>query len=67
VKQLAQFVRGCPRADGVAEILLPGDPERREKARRLQAGIPLDDGTWKQLVGVAQRLKVSVPGPDATN
>jgi len=61
INQLAEFVRGCPRAEGVAEIMLPGDPERREKTQRLQAGIPLDEGTWSQLVGVAQRLEVSLP------
>jgi uncharacterized oxidoreductase len=61
VRQLAEAVRTCPRADGVAEIMLPGDPERRERARRRQAGIPLDDGTWGQLLEVAQRLNVSVP------
>src|SRR5207247_1828817 len=34
VSELAQSVRTCPRAEGIKEILLPGDPERREKARR---------------------------------
>jgi hydroxycarboxylate dehydrogenase B len=61
IHQLAESVRACPRAEGVAEITLPGDPERREKARRLKSGIPLDDGTWGQLVGVADRLKIRVP------
>jgi LDH2 family malate/lactate/ureidoglycolate dehydrogenase len=61
VHAVAESVRTCPRAEGVSEILLPGDPERREKARRLESGIPLDDGTWNQLAGVAGRLKVKVP------
>jgi len=61
VHALAESVRTCPRAEGISEILLPGDPEQREKARRLETGIPLDDGTWKQLVEVAGRLKVNVP------
>jgi uncharacterized oxidoreductase len=59
--RLAEAVRGCPRAEGVVEILLPGEPERREKARRLVAGIPLDDGTWRQLVEIAERCRVKVP------
>jgi uncharacterized oxidoreductase len=62
VTDLAAAVRSCPRVEGVQEILLPGDPERREKARRSAAGITLDDGTWGQLVAVAARLKVAVPG-----
>jgi uncharacterized oxidoreductase len=61
VDSLAAAVRTCPRAEGVQEIQLPGDPERKEKARRRANGIPLDDGTWGQLGAVAERLKVAVP------
>jgi uncharacterized oxidoreductase len=61
VGDLAANVRNCPRAEGVAEIMLPGDPERKEKARRSVAGLTLDDGTWKQLSETAQKLKVEVP------
>lgn len=58
---LSQFIRTCPRAEGIAEIMLPGDPERKEKARRQQAGIPLDDGTWGQLTKIAASLNVAIP------
>jgi uncharacterized oxidoreductase len=61
VTALTENVRNCPRADGVAEILLPGDPERRSKAQRLKTGIPLDDGTWGQLLKLAEKLNVTVP------
>jgi len=61
VSDLAESIRGCPRAEGVQEILLPGDPERREKARRTAAGITLDDGTWGQLTALATRLNVAAP------
>lgn len=61
VGDLATAVRDCPRAAGCNEIMVPGDPERREKARRLAQGIPLDDGTWKQLADLAAELKVPVP------
>jgi hydroxycarboxylate dehydrogenase B len=61
VRQLASYVRTCPRAEGVDEILLPGDPERREKSRRLRDGIPLDEGTWGQLFKMAEHLQVTVP------
>jgi uncharacterized oxidoreductase len=62
VTGLAESVRSCPRVEGVAEIVLPGDPERREKARRLAAGVYLDDGTWGQLVNLAGPMGVSPPG-----
>jgi uncharacterized oxidoreductase len=61
VNDLNRAIRDCPRAEGVQEIQLPGDPERKERARRRANGIPLDDGTWKQLTTTAERLKVGVP------
>ena len=61
VSGLADNVRSCPRAEGVDEILLPGDPERRSKADRLKTGITVDDGTWDQLGNLAAKLKVQLP------
>lgn len=61
VTGLAGNVRNCPKAEGVQEILLPGDPERRMKEQRLQAGITIDDGTWGQLTNLAEKLSVQVP------
>lgn len=61
VSGLAENIRACPRVEGVQEIILPGDPERREKQKRSQTGLTLDDGTWGQLVELAGQLKVKVP------
>jgi hydroxycarboxylate dehydrogenase B len=61
VTLLSEAVRNCPRAPGVAEITLPGDPERREKKKRQASGITLDEATWKQLVEAAERLHVKPP------
>jgi uncharacterized oxidoreductase len=61
VSGLAEAVRGCPRAEGVQEVLLPGDPERKQRRQRQAAGIPLDDGTWGQLAALAGKLGVAVP------
>jgi uncharacterized oxidoreductase len=58
---LAAFVRGTPRAEGVQAITLPGDPERQSKARRQVEGIPISDGTWGLLANLAAELKVPVP------
>jgi uncharacterized oxidoreductase len=60
VVQLCRFVRDCPRIDGVDEIQLPGDPERRVLAERSLSGIPLDDGNWRQLTALAESLGVNV-------
>jgi uncharacterized oxidoreductase len=61
VTQLVDFIRGCPRVENVAEITLPGDPERRTMAQRLQDGIPFDDGNWRELADLAGKLNVPVP------
>ena len=61
VTGLADNVRTCPRVEGCAEVLVPGDPERRARTRRSVEGITLDDGTWGQLAELAGRLKVALP------
>lgn len=61
VSSLMAFVRGCPRVEGVDEIVLPGDPERRILERKLAEGITLDEGNWEQLAKLARQLGVDVP------
>lgn len=61
VTGLTENIRSTPRAEGVNEIMLPGDPERRSKSQRLAAGITVDDGTWGQLETLAKKLGVDVP------
>lgn len=61
VSQLEQYVRSVPLIDGVQEIYLPGDPERRALAQRSAQGIPLDEGNWKALLDLAQQLGVTPP------
>ncbi|MBX3414428.1 MAG: Ldh family oxidoreductase [Pirellulales bacterium] len=61
VAELTTFVRSCPTVDGVNEIQLPGDPERRLRQERLAAGITLDDGNWGQLAKLAEQLGVVAP------
>ena len=58
---LSDFVRDTPPAPGVAEITLPGDPERRTRTRRRAEGIPIPDGTWALLTNLAVELGVGVP------
>jgi uncharacterized oxidoreductase len=61
VSQLVDYVRSCPRIDGVNEITLPGDPERRLCAKRMAEGITLDGENWSALVKLAEKLGVEVP------
>jgi len=61
VEQLAQFVRECKRAEGVEEIMLPGDPERKTIAAKTANGVDFDDENWHQLVELAEKLGVATP------
>jgi uncharacterized oxidoreductase len=60
VTDLVANVRASPAMPGAA-IMLPGDPERAQRQLRLQNGIAIDDGTWKQLADFASKLGVAAP------
>ncbi|MEE8451824.1 MAG: Ldh family oxidoreductase [Thermoguttaceae bacterium] len=61
VSQLVEFIRSCPRVDGVDEITLPGDPELRCLAEKTAQGITLDEGNWAQLAAAAEARDVELP------
>ena len=61
VGNLETYVREVPLIDGVKEVTLPGDPERRVLAQRKQTGVTIDDGNWKALVTLATELGVTPP------
>ena len=42
------------------EILMPGEPEARSRARKMREGIEIDDTTWGQIVATAESLGVPV-------
>lgn len=55
-------IKATPLAPGFSAILLPGEPEQQTAAQRRANGVPLDDGTWTQMVAEAERLGVALPG-----
>jgi ureidoglycolate dehydrogenase (NAD+) len=61
VDRLIDGLRVLPRADGVAEVLVPGEPEDRTTAERSREGVPLPAGTITNLRGVAARFRVPLP------
>ncbi len=61
VDRLVDGLKGLPRADGVPEILVPGEPEDRCAAERGQDGIPLPPGTVQNLRKAAGRFSVPLP------
>jgi len=58
---LCADVKANPPAAGFEEVLLPGEPEQRSAAKRSAEGIPIDEGTWNQMVDKAQEFGLSAP------
>jgi L-2-hydroxycarboxylate dehydrogenase (NAD+) len=46
-------VKAMPRAAGIDEVLMPGEPESRTEARRMAAGVPVTDNVLADLAGLA--------------
>ncbi|MPZ99428.1 MAG: hypothetical protein GEU80_08850 [Dehalococcoidia bacterium] len=63
--EVVDFVKTPPFREGVEEVLIPGDPERRRRAERLASGIELDAETWRQLGECARSVGVEPPALEA--
>jgi uncharacterized oxidoreductase len=61
VQALIGYVKSCPGAPGVAEILYPGEQAARLRQRRLQEGIDIDAETWRRLHALATARGIRVP------
>jgi uncharacterized oxidoreductase len=58
---LSQYVRATPKAEGVAAILLPGDPERMVLEYRSIEGIPIEEPQWRKLTDIATLMGLALP------
>jgi LDH2 family malate/lactate/ureidoglycolate dehydrogenase len=63
LRRLLDRIKKCKPARGFKEVLLPGEIEERIYEERVKNGIPLDDGTLKELKRVADELKIEPPKP----
>ena len=61
IDNLIDGIKALPRAEGVNEILVPGEPEEKVKAERLKSGIPVPPKIVDNLKKVADRLGVAMP------
>jgi uncharacterized oxidoreductase len=53
------WVKSAKPQPGVAEVLVPGEPERARKLDREKNGIPIDTTTWQQLVDTARKVRLN--------
>ncbi len=56
---LADLARAAKPKDGVTPIRLPNDRSKASRADRLANGVPLDAGTWGELLDRATQLEVT--------
>ncbi len=61
VDNLIDGMKRLPRAAGTEEIMVPGEPEDRCAEERRRQGIPLPEGTVRNLRAVAARFDVKLP------
>jgi LDH2 family malate/lactate/ureidoglycolate dehydrogenase len=61
VDTMIKTIRASPPADGVKEVLIPGDPEMRETKKRMANGINVEDKTWVRVVEVGTKYHVPLP------
>ncbi|HVE22751.1 MAG TPA: malate/lactate/ureidoglycolate dehydrogenase [Acidocella sp.] len=59
VQSTLEHIRSARVAPGFAEILLPGEPERRVAAERRAQGIPVDERSWTQIRDAAVSLGIT--------
>ena len=64
IDALSDWVRSSAPAQGHQRVMLAGEPERAERQRRLEAGIPLATAAWEGFVDAGRRLGVE---PEALN
>ena len=57
---LFRYVKSVPTAEGVEEILIPGEIEYRTRELRERDGIPVEEEVWSALLASAKKLGVSV-------
>jgi uncharacterized oxidoreductase len=63
---VGDWIKASPPAPGSAEVLLPGDPERRARQQRTAEGVPIDDKSLADTVAAIASLGVSQTELDRT-
>jgi len=63
IDEYVAYLKDSRLRDGVEEIQLPGDPERKSTARRQREGIEVDADTWQKISDLAAVANLTLPTP----
>lgn len=66
-RDYADYVKASRPAEHGVEVLIPGEPENRQRTERLAHGIPLQAETWAAICATAQGLGLSPPAVPTPN
>ncbi|MEA2782540.1 MAG: hydroxycarboxylate dehydrogenase [Rhodospirillaceae bacterium] len=56
IQAITRYVTASPAREADEPVLIPGDPERHYRARRIKEGVPIDETTWGEITAAAQDL-----------
>jgi hydroxycarboxylate dehydrogenase B len=60
IRVMADYITASPPRRTGEPVLIPGDPERANRAKRLKDGVPIDDETWREIVEASRGVNVLV-------
>ena len=60
IKAMTDYVTASPPRKAGEPVLIPGDPERQTRAKRIAEGVPIDDETWREFAVAARGVNVLV-------
>jgi uncharacterized oxidoreductase len=60
IRAMTDYVTTSPPRNPGEPVLIPGDPERLMRAKRIAEGVPIDDETWREFAVAARTVNVLV-------
>jgi hydroxycarboxylate dehydrogenase B len=60
IAAMSAYITNSPPRRAEEPVLIPGDPERANRAARLRDGVPIDDETWREITVAARGVNVLV-------
>jgi uncharacterized oxidoreductase len=63
ITAMSDYVTASPPRNSGEPVLIPGDPERLSRAKRIAEGVPIDDETWREIAEAARGVNVLVEAP----
>ena len=59
IDELVELMKSTPRAEGIEEIMVPGEPEHRKFMARREAGITVEAHVWAELMEMSAALGIA--------